>query len=55
MRAIEMVMAERAPEDMVLVTGSVYLIGEIYQYFLAARAEVVFFLKRALKITVAVL
>ncbi len=23
------------PDDMVLVTGSVYLIGEIYEYFLA--------------------
>ena len=34
-RAIEMVMAESAAEDMVLVTGSVYLIGEIYEYFLA--------------------
>jgi dihydrofolate synthase/folylpolyglutamate synthase len=35
MRAIELVMAESAPDDMVLVTGSVYLIGEIYPYFLA--------------------
>ena len=35
MRAIEMVMGETAPGDMVLGTGSVYLIGEIYQYFLA--------------------
>jgi dihydrofolate synthase/folylpolyglutamate synthase len=35
MRAIEMVMGESAPGDMVLGTGSVYLIGEIYQYFLA--------------------
>jgi dihydrofolate synthase/folylpolyglutamate synthase len=35
MRAIEMVMAESAPQDVVLATGSVYLIGEIYQYFLA--------------------
>jgi folylpolyglutamate synthase/dihydropteroate synthase len=35
LRAIEMVMAESRPEDMVLVTGSVYLIGEIYEYFLA--------------------
>ncbi len=34
-RAIEMVMGETAPGDMVLGTGSVYLIGEIYQYFLA--------------------
>lgn len=35
LRAIEMVMAESAADDMVLVTGSVYLIGEIYEYFLA--------------------
>jgi dihydrofolate synthase / folylpolyglutamate synthase len=35
MRAIEMVLAESHPGDMVLGTGSVYLIGEIYQYFLA--------------------
>jgi dihydrofolate synthase / folylpolyglutamate synthase len=34
-RAIEMVLAESDPGDMVLGTGSVYLIGEIYQYFLA--------------------
>ncbi len=38
--AIEQVMSESAPEDMVLVTGSVYLIGEIYPYFLAARGGV---------------
>jgi dihydrofolate synthase/folylpolyglutamate synthase len=35
MRAIELVMSESKPDDMVLVTGSVYLIGEIYSYFLA--------------------
>ncbi len=35
LRAIEQVMAESGPEDMVLATGSVYLIGEIYEYFLA--------------------
>jgi dihydrofolate synthase / folylpolyglutamate synthase len=34
-RAIEKVLAESGPDDMVLVTGSVYLIGEIYEYFLA--------------------
>jgi folylpolyglutamate synthase/dihydropteroate synthase len=34
--AIERVMAEAGQEDFVLVTGSVYLIGEIYPYFLAA-------------------
>jgi dihydrofolate synthase/folylpolyglutamate synthase len=35
LRAIEMVMAESGLDDVVLVTGSVYLIGEIYEYFLA--------------------
>ena len=35
MRAIELVMSESKTDDVVLVTGSVYLIGEIYQYFLA--------------------
>jgi dihydrofolate synthase / folylpolyglutamate synthase len=34
--AIERVMAEAGQEDFVLVTGSVYLIGEVYPYFLAA-------------------
>jgi dihydrofolate synthase/folylpolyglutamate synthase len=34
-RAIERVMAESGPDDVVLATGSVYLIGEIYEYFLA--------------------
>jgi dihydrofolate synthase/folylpolyglutamate synthase len=36
MAAIEQVMAEAEAGDFVLVTGSVYLIGEIYPYFLAA-------------------
>ena len=35
LRASEMVMSEAAAGDMVLVTGSVYLIGEIYGYFLS--------------------
>ncbi|HXN12267.1 MAG TPA: folylpolyglutamate synthase/dihydrofolate synthase family protein [Candidatus Acidoferrales bacterium] len=34
MRAIERVMSELAPSDVALVTGSVYLIGEVYPYFL---------------------
>ncbi len=34
-RAIDQVMAESGPDDVVLATGSVYLIGEIYGYFLA--------------------
>ena len=35
MRAVERVMSEIGAEDVVLITGSVYLIGEIYPYFLA--------------------
>jgi dihydrofolate synthase / folylpolyglutamate synthase len=35
LRAMERVMCETGPEDVVLITGSVYLIGEIYGYFLA--------------------
>ena len=35
MRAIERVVSELAPADVALVTGSVYLIGEVYPYFLA--------------------
>jgi dihydrofolate synthase/folylpolyglutamate synthase len=35
LRAIERVLSESKPDDLVLVTGSVYLIGEIYHYFLA--------------------
>ncbi len=33
--AIDLVVREAAPDEVVLVTGSVYLIGEIYPYFLA--------------------
>jgi hypothetical protein len=32
--AISEVMAEAASDDVVLVTGSVYLVGEIYPWFL---------------------
>jgi len=39
MAAIEQVMAEAQADDFVLVTGSVYLIGEIYPYFLAAQGR----------------
>ena len=35
LRAIDLAIASAAPEDVVLATGSVYLIGEIYPYFLA--------------------
>jgi dihydrofolate synthase/folylpolyglutamate synthase len=37
--AIEQVMAEARDEDFVLVSGSVYLVGEIYPYFLAAQGR----------------
>jgi dihydrofolate synthase/folylpolyglutamate synthase len=35
LRAIERVFTELAPDDVALVTGSVYLIGEVYPYFLS--------------------
>jgi dihydrofolate synthase / folylpolyglutamate synthase len=35
LRAVERVMSEIGPDEVVLVTGSVYLIGEVYPYFLA--------------------
>ena len=34
LEAIEQVMAESDPDDVVLVTGSVYLVGEVYPWFL---------------------
>jgi dihydrofolate synthase/folylpolyglutamate synthase len=34
LRAVERVVSEMAPDDVALVTGSVYLIGEVYGYFL---------------------
>ncbi len=37
--AIEQVMGEAGEDDFVLVAGSVYLIGEIYPYFLAAQGR----------------
>jgi dihydrofolate synthase / folylpolyglutamate synthase len=37
--AIDSVMAESAPDDFVLVTGSVYLVGEIYPWFLQRKAQ----------------
>jgi dihydrofolate synthase / folylpolyglutamate synthase len=33
-RAVEQVMSESGPDDVIVVTGSVYLVGEIYPYFL---------------------
>ncbi len=38
-RAIAQVLAECEPQDVVLVTGSVYLIGEVYAYFLAQQGR----------------
>jgi dihydrofolate synthase / folylpolyglutamate synthase len=40
MRAIERVISEMAPDDVALVTGSVYLIGEVYPYFLSREGRV---------------
>lgn len=37
--AIAQVMEEARPEDFILVTGSVYLIGDVYPYFLAAQGR----------------
>jgi len=34
LRAAQRVTSEMAPDDVALVTGSVYLIGEVYGYFL---------------------
>ncbi len=39
-RAIERVMSELEPDDVALVTGSVYVIGEVYPYFLAREGRV---------------
>lgn len=33
-RALAQVMGESAPDDVIVVTGSVYLVGEVYPYFL---------------------
>lgn len=38
-KAIELVMNESSSDDVVLVTGSVYLVGEIYGYFLARQGR----------------
>ena len=37
--AVEQVMAEADSSDVILVTGSVYLIGEVYPYFLARQGR----------------
>jgi folylpolyglutamate synthase/dihydropteroate synthase len=31
---MEQLMTESGPDDVIVVTGSVYLVGEIYPYFL---------------------
>jgi dihydrofolate synthase / folylpolyglutamate synthase len=40
MRAVERVMSEMSPDDVALATGSVYLIGEVYPYFLRREGKV---------------
>ena len=39
LRAVEQVVAEADDDDLILVTGSVYLVGEIYPYFLARQGR----------------
>lgn len=39
-RAIERVISELAPDDVALITGSVYLIGEVYPYFLTREGRI---------------
>jgi dihydrofolate synthase / folylpolyglutamate synthase len=39
MQAVEATLDESGPEDVVLVTGSVYLVGEVYPYFLARQGR----------------
>ena len=34
LRAVDQVLAESGPDEVIVVTGSVYLVGEIYSYFL---------------------
>lgn len=37
--AVDAVMSESAPDDIVLVTGSVYLVGEVYPWFLQRKGR----------------
>ncbi len=39
MKAIDLMMSESGRDDVILVTGSVYLVGEIYGYFLARQGR----------------
>ena len=34
LRAVERVMSESTPDDVIVIAGSVYLVGEVYPYFL---------------------
>jgi folylpolyglutamate synthase/dihydropteroate synthase len=38
-QAVETTLAESGTRDIVLVTGSVYLVGEVYPYFLAQQGR----------------
>jgi folylpolyglutamate synthase/dihydropteroate synthase len=40
MRAIDRLISEMSPDDVALVTGSVYLIGEVYPYFLSREGKI---------------
>ena len=37
--AIGQVMAEASPDEVILVTGSVYLVGEVYPWFLSRQGR----------------
>lgn len=39
LEAVQRVVGEAAPDDVILVTGSVYLVGEVYPYFLARQGR----------------
>ncbi len=39
LEAVERVMAEAAPDEVILVAGSVYLVGEIYPWFLSRQGR----------------
>jgi dihydrofolate synthase / folylpolyglutamate synthase len=40
MRAIDRLISEMSPDDVALVTGSVYLIGEVYPHFLSREGKI---------------
>lgn len=39
LEAVARVVGEAAPDDVILITGSVYLVGEVYPYFLARQGR----------------